>query len=175
VVPSDQLLWHGGQRVRLAGVVLGKQERTTARSRFAFVQLSDPSGVFEITVFAELLGRTRGLLEGHGPVLVEGEVRLEGDAVKLLASAIEALDTRLANGGARLASQVEIRLRDAAAAQTLGDLLGGQEDGGARVRLVLPLGAEEEVMIELGDTHRLALARRLDVERRTGVVGVIDL
>jgi hypothetical protein len=40
---------------------------------------------------------------------------------------------------------------------------------------VLPLDAEEEVMIELGDTHRLALARRLDVERRTGVVGVIDL
>ncbi len=44
VTPSDQLPFCGGLRVKLAGVVLGKQERSTARSRFAFVQLSDPRG-----------------------------------------------------------------------------------------------------------------------------------
>ena len=175
VTPSDQLAAYGGQRVRLAGVVLGKQERATARSRFAFVQLSDPSGTFEITVFAELLGRSRERLESGRPVLVEGEVRIEGDALRVLAGSIETLDAALANGGARAVAGIEVRLSDPAAARELADLLGPHGDGGARVRLVLPLDADQEVAIDLGDAHRLALARRMDLERRAGVLGVIDL
>jgi DNA polymerase III subunit alpha len=156
-------------------VVLGRQERTTARSRFAFVQLSDPAGAYEVTVFAELLGRVRELLEPGRPLLIDGEVRLEGEAVKVLASSIQALDAALANGGGRAESRVEIRLRDATAVSALLDLLGPHGDGSARVRLVLPLDSDEEVTIELGEAHRLSLMRRVDVERRAGVLQVIDL
>jgi DNA polymerase III subunit alpha len=173
VVPSEQLPTFGGQRVRLAGVVLGVQERTTPRSRFAFVELSDPSGTFEVTVFAELLGRARERLESGDPLLIEGEVRLEGDALKVLASSIERLDAALANGGARARTCIEVRLSDPAVAQELGDLLGPHGEGGARVRLVLPL-ADQEVAIDLGDGYRLALTRRIDLERRAGVVRVVD-
>jgi DNA polymerase-3 subunit alpha len=173
VVPSDQLPACGGQRVRLAGVVLGKQERSTPRSRFAFVQLSDPSGTFEVTVFAELLGRARERLESGDPLLIEGEVRLEGDALKVLAASIERLDAVLANGGARAQTCIEVRLSDPAVARELGDLLGPHGEGGARVRLVLPL-ADQEVAIDLGDGYRLALARRMDLERRAGVLRVVD-
>jgi DNA polymerase-3 subunit alpha len=174
VTPSDQLATCGGLRVKLAGVVLGKQERSTARSRFAFIQLSDPCGVFEITVFAELLARIRELLETNRPLLVEGEVRVDGDVVKVLASSVEALDVVLANGGPRVESQVEIRLVDARAADGLADLLGPYGDGSARVRVVLALDAREEVAIELGDAYRLAPIRRIDLERRAGVLGVVD-
>ncbi|MCE3248958.1 MAG: polymerase alpha subunit, partial [Geminicoccaceae bacterium] len=173
--PSDQLAACGGLRVKLAGVVLGKQERSTARSRFAFVQLSDPSGVYEVTLFAELLARVRELLETNQPLLVEGEVRLDGEAVKVLASSVQALDLVLANGGARVESQIEIRLSDAGAAGAIADLLGPHGDGSARVRVVLPLDAAEEVAIDLGDAHRLALVRRIDLERRAGVLSVVDL
>ncbi|MGH6913476.1 MAG: OB-fold nucleic acid binding domain-containing protein, partial [Geminicoccales bacterium] len=174
VVPADQLAQHGGLRVRLAGVVLGKQERTTARSRFAFVQLSDPSGAFEVTVFAELLGRVRDLLESGRPLLVEGEVRLEGEGAKVLASSAQSLDAALANGGARTASRVEIRLRSAEAIGGLCDLFGPHGDGSARVRLVLLLDDREEIAIDLGDEHRLSPLRRMDVERRADVIGVLD-
>jgi DNA polymerase-3 subunit alpha len=175
ITPSAQLPACGGQRVRLAGVVLGKQERATARSRFAFVQLSDPSGSYEVTVFAELLGRARERLETGEPLLIEGEVRIEGDALKVLASTIERLDAVLANGGARAAGGIEIRLSDPAVARELADLLGPHGDGGARVRLVVPLGSDREVAIDLGDDHRLARTRRMDLERRAGVLGVLDL
>ncbi len=173
--PSDQLAACGGLRVKLAGVVLGKQERSTARSRFAFVQLSDPSGVYEVTLFAELLARVRELLETNQPLLVEGEVRLDGEVVKVLASSVQALDLVLANGGARVESQIEIRLSDAGAAGAIADLLGPHGDGSARVRVVLPLDAAEEIAIDLGDAHRLALVRRIDLERRAGVLSVVDL
>jgi DNA polymerase-3 subunit alpha len=173
VVLSDQLPACGGQRVKLAGVVLGKQERSTPRSRFAFVQLSDPGGTFEITVFAELLSRSRAWLEAGDPLLIEGEVRVEGEALKVLAASIERLDAALANGGARTQTRIEVRLSDPAIAQGLGDLLGEHGESGARVRLVLPL-ADQEVAIDLGDRYRLALTRRMDLERRAGVVRVVD-
>ena len=66
-------------------------------------------------MFAELLGRARAALESGDPLLIEGEVRVEGDALRVLASSIERLDAVLANGGARAQTRIEVRLRDPAA------------------------------------------------------------
>ena len=52
-------------------------------------------------------------------------------------------------------------------------LLGPHGDGSAGVRLVVPLD-DEEIAIDLADSHRLALGRRVDLERRRGVMAVID-
>ncbi|MEJ2016701.1 MAG: DNA polymerase III subunit alpha, partial [Limibacillus sp.] len=49
---------------RIAGAVLGRQERKSARgARYAFVQLSDPTGLYEVTVFSDTLAQHRELLE----------------------------------------------------------------------------------------------------------------
>jgi hypothetical protein len=41
---------------RIAGAVANRQERKSARgNRFAFVQLSDPTGLYEVTVFSDVL------------------------------------------------------------------------------------------------------------------------
>ncbi|MDP9128026.1 MAG: DNA polymerase III subunit alpha, partial [Pseudomonadota bacterium] len=53
----------GPSRYKLAGVVLSKQERTSRNgNKFAFVQLSDMGGAFELTVFSELLAAKRDVL-----------------------------------------------------------------------------------------------------------------
>ncbi|NJO38573.1 MAG: hypothetical protein HC871_14405 [Rhizobiales bacterium] len=175
VVNAEDLPHCGNQRVKLAGIVLGRQERTTARSRFAFVQLSDPTGTYEITVFSELLSSARDLLDGDQPLLVEGEVRLDGDIVKVLASSLQALDQAVAGGRARaIAGRVAVRLADASAACRVSRLLGPHGDGSAGVRLVLALDNAEEVTIALGDRHKLALGRRVDLERQAGVLSVSD-
>ena len=175
VVDADQLHNYSNKRVKLAGTILGKQERTTARSRFAFVQLSDPTGTYEITMFSELLGRSRELLEGDQPLLVEGEVRLDGDIVKILASSVQALDQAVSGGRAQSAAgRVAVKLADIAAADKVSRLLGPHGDGSASVRLVLALDGAEEVTIDLSEQHRLALGRRIDLERQSGVLSVSD-
>ena len=41
---------------KLAGVVAGRQERKSAKgNRFAFAQLSDVSGAYEVTLFSDVL------------------------------------------------------------------------------------------------------------------------
>ncbi len=54
----------GSTRYKIAGIVVGKKERNSARgNRFAFVQLSDQSGMFEVTVFSDVLSSARPHLE----------------------------------------------------------------------------------------------------------------
>ena len=49
---------------KIAGSVSSKQERKSAKgNRFAFVQLSDPTGLYEVTVFSDMLEAARDLLE----------------------------------------------------------------------------------------------------------------
>jgi hypothetical protein len=130
--------------------------------------------VFEVTVFAELLGRARELLESNQPVLVEAEVKLENDMVKVLAASFQAVDQVLGNGSHAAMGRIEIRLDDAAAAPGLCGLLGPSDNGSRRVRLVVPLDRGEEVAIDLSDAHRLTFGRRVDLERCSGVIGVVD-
>jgi hypothetical protein len=107
--------------------------------------------------------------------LVEGEVRQDGDVIKVLASSVAPLDVALTNGNGQVADRIEVKLADGAVAQDLEDLLGVQPGSSVRVRLVVPLDGQGEVTIDLGDDHRLALMRRPDLERRSGVLRVVDL
>src|SRR5260370_32983048 len=71
----------GSTRFKLAGIVVGKKERTSARgNRFAFLQMSDASGFFEVTVFSEGLAQSRSLLEAGQPLLVHADPRREGES-----------------------------------------------------------------------------------------------
>ena len=93
-------------RVKLAGIVIGKQERTSAKgNRFAFVQMSDQSGVFEVTLFSEVLATSRDLLASGKPLLITADARLEDDAVKLLAQTIQPLDVAAASAPPACASR----------------------------------------------------------------------
>ncbi|MGB8275658.1 MAG: DNA polymerase III subunit alpha [Alphaproteobacteria bacterium] len=184
VVPSIRLPMHvatGGNRVRLAGIVTGKQERTSARgNRFAFVQLSDTGGAFEVTVFSELLASARALLEAGSPLLVTAEARLEGDSVRLTAQSIEALD----KASEHLAGDIRIVLRESApAGDAVAALRGVIEKlprGKCRIHLVVPvpgrsLGSTREVEIGLKGGYSLSPSVLAGLREAGGVAAVHEL
>ena len=71
--------------VKIAGVVVGRQERKSARgNRFAFVQLSDFTGNFEVTLFSEVLEKSRNNLESGARIILTAEASFEGEQLKLL-------------------------------------------------------------------------------------------
>jgi DNA polymerase-3 subunit alpha len=174
VVASAELRAHlsagGRSRLTMAGVVIAKQERATERARFAFVQLSDATGQYEVTLFSDLLSQVRDLLEGHALLLVDVDARLDGDAIKLTAQHVEPLERRVAM---QAAGTVEIHLRDLEAAHRLRPLLA--DERGARVRLVVGLPAGERVVVALPEAFMLAYGRRADLGRIPGVVEVREV
>ncbi|MEW5703381.1 MAG: DNA polymerase III subunit alpha [Pseudomonadota bacterium] len=167
----DRLANGATERVRLAGTVIGKQERTSAKgNRFAFVQLSDSSGVYEIIVFSELLANASELLESGTPLLVTADARMEGEAVRMAAHRIEALDKTAAESESR----IQILLRDDRPIAGLKALMAKEAKGRGVVQLILPVGQTEEVEMRIPGKFVLSVATREAIRRLPGVVEVRD-
>jgi DNA polymerase-3 subunit alpha len=163
----------GVSRVKLAGIVISKQERTSARgNRFAFVQMSDTSGVFEVTLFAEVLAASRPLLEGGKPLLVTAEARAEGDGVRILAQSLTPLDAAAADATATL----RIYLKDAAPLGSLRKLFDGMAAPRARGRVSLVVDIDDrEVEIALPGQFPVSPQMKARAKAIPGVVDVQEL
>ncbi len=161
----------GATRFRLAGIVIGKKERTSARgSRFAFIQLSDTSGVFEVTLFSEVLGQARALLDGGQPLIVTLDVRREEESLRLTAQKIEPLDSVVAHAAAGL----RVFVGEVEALPRLKSLLGREAGGRGRVTLVLDL-PRSEVEVALPGGFRIDPKIRAAVKSLPGIVDVHDI
>ena len=87
---------------KLAGVVAGRQERKSARgNRFAFCQLSDPTGAYEVTLFSEALEKSREHLETGQKVVITAEATMEADQLKLLGRSVAPVDIAMADLGSK--------------------------------------------------------------------------
>ena len=159
-------------RFRLAGIVVGKKERTSARgNRFAFVSLSDTSGVFEVTMFSDVLSASRDMLDGGQPLIVTIDVRNEEQSLRLTAQKIEPLDSVVAHAAAGLkvfvgAEEALVRLKGLFQREAVG--------GRGRISVVLDLPSSE-VEITLPGGFRVDPRIRAAVKSLPGIVDVHDI
>jgi len=133
---------------KMAGSVSAKQERKSAKgNRFAFVSLSDPTGLYEVTVFSDTLEAARDNLEAGCNVVLTVEANLEGETLKLLARAAQPVDS-VANTAE--AANLRIHINRPEAATSLAAMLGKLE-GAARAKIFLCVQEHSgrEVDIEL--------------------------
>jgi DNA polymerase-3 subunit alpha len=158
-------------RIKLAGTVIDRQERTSAKgNRFAFVQCSDQSGAFELTVFSELLGSKRNLLEAGQAILISADGRLDGEQVKLTAQTVEKLEDAVANAAAGL----RIELSDPTALEPLRKALEGKR-GRSRVTLVVPMPDDSEAEVTLPGSYSIAAGLRDTIGGLPGIAQVEEI
>ena len=142
---------------KLAGIVVGKQERTsrTSQNRFAFVQLTDSSGVFEVVIFQDLLNKTRELLDSGQPLLLTVDVRRDAENLRLMAQEIQPLD----QAAASKSNGIRIFLKEAQPLPQIKSLMERESGGRGRVNLVLDLadGREAELVLPPGSGVSQAL------------------
>src|SRR5437762_2172436 len=162
---------NGVTRFRLAGIVIGKKERTSARgNRFAFIQLSDTSGGFEVTLFSEVLGQARALLEGGQPLIVTVDVRREEESLRLTVQKIEPLDAVVSHAAAGL----RIFVGEAEALPRLKSVIAREAGGRGRVTVVLDLPSRE-IEVALPGGFRVDPRIRAAVKSLPGIVDVHDI
>lgn len=164
----------GGQsKLRIAGIVLSRQEKVAkSGNRFAFVKLTDQSGVVELTVFSEVLVMSRDLLEPGTPVLVEVEGRIDGDMVRMMTQSIQSLDKVVANS----AAGVRLFLADARAAEAMKGVLAKVPKGKGRIALVLGFPEEErELEFELPDRFAVSPSVVQNFRTMPGIERVVEL
>ncbi len=158
-------------RFKLAGIVIGRKERTSGRGkRFSFVQMSDPSGTFEVTLFSEILSQSRALLDSGQPLVVTVDVRSEEDSLRLTAQKIEPLDAVAAHAAAGL----RVFVGEARALSTLKSVVARESGGRGRVTVVLDLPARE-IEIALPGGFRVDPRTRAAIKSLPGIIDVHDI
>ena len=159
---------------KLAGSVSSRQERKSARgNRFAFVQLSDPTGLYEVTCFSEVLEAARDHLDAGCNVVLTVKAELEGDSLKLLAQGITPIDAATATAGAQ---DLRIHLTKPEAATSLATLLAKVE-GRSRAAITLCVTDPEgrEIDIDLPGQYPVTPQIKGAIKAMHGVLAVEEI
>src|SRR6056297_2015949 len=165
----------GAVLVKMAGVVAGRQERKSARgNRFAFAQLSDTTGGYEITLFSETLEKSREYLETGSQVVLTAEATLESDQLKLLCRAVQPIDGVVADAGAMgLRIFVDTETAIISVAQVLQNARAAAKGAHGPVQFCLMAqGLPGEVEIDAGDEFPVNPQIKGAIKSLTGVVTV---
>mgnify|MGYP001216898521 CR=1 FL=1 len=157
--------------IKLAGIVAGKRVINGKRGKLAFVQMSDMTGVFEITIFSELLAGVSDLLEGGVPLLVNATVQKNGEDFRVTATRIEPLE----EAASRAAAGLQIFLRDDKPVRSLSSVIKEHGvRGNGRVSIMLDI-QDQDIEIDLDQRYRITPQFRAAVKSIAGVVDVRDI
>ena len=165
---------------KVAGSVASRQERTSARgNRFAFVQMSDPTGQFEVALFSEALEAGRPHLDAGAKVVIQVEATQEGEAVRLTGRTVTPVDDAVA-GAAGLRVFVEREEGLGAVAAFLGTLRrearGPRRSGeGAVSLLLLAADLPGDVEVEVGEGFPVTPQVRRALRSLPGVLEVEEV
>ena len=159
------------ERVRLAVVVQRRRERTSVRGRYAFIEVSDQSGKFEVAVFTDLFARARDLLEVGSMLLIEASVQRQEHFIRFVAQTISKLDEQ--EGGRLKGFCVYLGLQTRL--ETLSAVIAREQAGVGRVAVVQPFGDDLEVEVELPGRYAATPAFRAALKSVPGVVEVLDI
>jgi DNA polymerase III subunit alpha len=162
---------------KIAGSVASKQERKSAKgNRFAFVQLSDPTGLYEVTVFSDVLEAARDYLEAGNNVVLTVKVDPDGDSVKLLANSVQPIDQVAAAAGG---SSLRVYIDHADAPRSVERLLAGLAAkagrGRGEITICVPIETGEEVDVVLPQEYPITPQVKGAIKAMNGVVMVEEI
>ncbi|UXX83198.1 DNA polymerase III subunit alpha [Roseovarius pelagicus] len=165
--------------VKMAGVVAGRQERKSARgNRFAFVQLSDTTGGYEVTMFSETLEKSREHLETGTHVVVTVEATMEAEQLKLLARSVAPIDGVVADAGS---TGLRIFVDAPDAIQSVASVLENTRDVAKAVRpgpirfCLLSPGLPGEVEVDAGAKYPVNPQIKGAIKSLPGVMDVQEI
>jgi DNA polymerase-3 subunit alpha len=155
-------------KATLAGTVIRRQERRgKSGDPFAFIGLSDPSGMFEVMVFSEALVNARPFLDVGRSILLRVVGDWIEDELKLRALSVEDLDAAAAQAGEGL----KIRLSDPAPIPVIAREL--KTAGKGLVTLIVP-GQSGNQDVEIALPKRVAVNPQLK-STLASLNGVVDI
>jgi DNA polymerase-3 subunit alpha len=161
----------GSGRINLAGVISSSKVRTNQKgNKYAFIQLSDQKGVFEITAFSEVLSVSQDLLKAGTAVLIRCDARLEEGGARLLASRIQPLDAAVE----KETKGISIYLNDMEIIAPLAKILSENGAGGGKVKIIAQT-KNHEIDVVLPDSYLINAKVRSAVRSLPGIIDIIDI
>jgi DNA polymerase-3 subunit alpha len=163
----------GAEAFRMAGVVRRRQERAASGSgeKFAFVNLSDPTGEYEVLFPPEALRKHRDLLEPGAQIAIKVRAKSADGDVRFFGDEAEPLDRAIASATASLRNHLTAAAADA---QALRQRLKAASSGGGDVVLVAGFAGGHEAEVKLPGRYVLDAAARGALKTAPGVMFLED-
>ena len=165
---------------QLAGVISKRNNRRSQKSDrpYAFIELSDPSGNFEVVVFSDLLAEQGDMLEPGEAIVVTTSVEWREDELRLTAKAIRSVEDVTANAIAGFKVFLDMPDSIAALKKTLDTAKNRPDKSKTRpgqVNLVLLLDHNgQEVELDLPERVPISPALKGALKAVPGVIDVQD-
>ncbi len=159
-------------RFRVAGVVLAKQQRISkSGNKFAFLQMSDSSGVFEVTVFSEILAAHGDKLEVGKRIIASVDVQLQDEGIRLTCFSVEPLDEVLD----RVQSGLIIRLESSEGLSQLHEQIEAGKGGKRAVSFIIEVAPGKEAEISLPGGYTITQEIQQGFYALPGVAEIVSL
>ncbi len=158
-------------RFQMAGVLMKKQEKMSQKgSKYAFLQLSDPTGIFEVTLFSEMLHAARPFLEAGQALLVGVEAEQKEDQIRFTCTRIEPLESAL-EGKIRA---IDITVTQSGPVRALKAMLEDDSYNGAQINLYVRLTEDKMVHLRLPGRWVLGAQARNQLRTDPAVLAVSE-
>ena len=168
---EETLLNIQAKKFYMAGVLLKKQERVSQKgSKFAFLQMSDPTGIFEVMMFSEMLAASREFLEAGTPLLVGVEAESREDQVRYTCTSVKPLDQAL-EGKIR---EIHIHMDKAGPAKKVKEFLDIEGHGQAVIKMHIRVDAQRVACIQLPGRWSLSAQARNIIRSQEGVSEILE-
>jgi DNA polymerase-3 subunit alpha len=186
VVFAERLEDVGAGNITVAGVVRKKQERVSKRGkRFAFVELSDPTGDYEVLVSENVLTPHREKLAAGNIIRMKVKAERNDGETRLFADAVELLDGmgdgRSADAEPTAPAGLKIRLRNASI-ETLDELQATLEQlrntpyqMSGYIELVVPLTEKREAAWRLDGKWAIDPSIRKAIKANSAVETILEI
>ena len=162
----------GGQQFRIAATIEGVNERKSAKGKpFAFLDVSDQTGIFDVALFGEDLAASRELLIKGNSIVMTIDVRDGEKGRRMIASQITDID----QASQTVASGIRVFLKNPDPLASLRHLLEDHK-GRGQVTLLLELaGKGREVEMALPGGFAITPQVRGALKAIPGVMDVHDV
>lgn len=169
---EEDILTKKAARYQMAGVLLKKQEKMSQKgSKYAFLQLSDPSGIFEVMIFSETLTASREYLEAGTALLLNIDVEIKDDQMRMLGTRIQPLEAALEGK----IHEIRIYINDVTPLPKIRQSLDAQGGGRSKVTIFAHLDEERMVEIPLSGYWSLSAQARDMIRAERGVLEIAEL
>lgn len=159
--------------ISLAGILTGKKVKVGQRGRFAFLNLSDAAGAFEVSVFdEELLAQSRELLENGMLLHIKADAKGDEGGVRIIATSIRKLDDAARDVSS---GNLTIYLDAPNALQDIQKYIGqSYPRQGMQVTLLVAVNDNKRAEIRLKGVYRIPPEHFMQIKNLTGVSQIIE-
>lgn len=162
-------------RFQMAGVLLKKQEKVSQKgNKYAFLQLSDPTGIFEVTLFSEMLVAAREYLEAGNSLLLGVEAEQREDQIRFTCTRIEPLDGALENKIRAVDIHMDGRVAGAAPVHEVKKFLDIEGQGSMVINLHVRVDDQRVVQLTLPKRWTLSSQARNIIRTQDGVSDILE-